>query len=75
MFPTLVRSAVLGAENEFARLGGIAAPFIVLAGASKPAMPFTIFGVASLVAGALIFTLPETLGTTTPDTIDVSSMH
>lgn len=32
MFPTLVRSAVLGAENQAARVGGIAAPFIVLLG-------------------------------------------
>jgi hypothetical protein len=30
-----VRSAVLGAENEAARVGGIAAPFIVLAGTSS----------------------------------------
>ncbi|GFR46601.1 hypothetical protein Agub_g8204 [Astrephomene gubernaculifera] len=71
MFPTLVRSAVLGAENEAARVGGIAAPFIVLLGATtgQGAMPFIIFGVASLVAGGAIFTLPETLGTTMPDTM------
>ncbi|PNW78695.1 hypothetical protein CHLRE_09g387060v5 [Chlamydomonas reinhardtii] len=71
MFPTLVRSAVLGAENEAARVGGIAAPFIVLVGVStgQGAMPFIIFGIASLVAGAAIFTLPETLGTRLPDTM------
>lgn len=32
-------------------------------------MPFIIFGIASLVAGAAIFTLPETLGTRLPDTM------
>ncbi|EFJ44180.1 hypothetical protein VOLCADRAFT_95576 [Volvox carteri f. nagariensis] len=71
MFPTLVRSAVLGAENEAARVGGISAPFIVLVGIStgQAAMPFIIFGVTSLVAGVAIFTLPETLGTTLPDTM------
>ncbi|GLI62485.1 hypothetical protein VaNZ11_005116 [Volvox africanus] len=71
MFPTLVRSAVLGAENEAARVGGISAPFIVLVGIStgQGAMPFIIFGVTSVVAGFAIFTLPETLGTTLPDTM------
>ncbi|KAG2484872.1 hypothetical protein HYH03_016357 [Edaphochlamys debaryana] len=71
MFPTLVRSAVLGAQNQAARVGGISAPFIVLVGIStgQSAMPFIIFGVASLVAGVAIFTLPETLGTTLPDTM------
>ncbi|GLC46023.1 hypothetical protein PLESTM_001815200 [Pleodorina starrii] len=71
MFPTLVRSAVLGAENEAARVGGISAPFIVLVGVStgQAAMPFIIFGVTSLVAGVAIFTLPETLGTKLPDTM------
>lgn len=38
LFPTLVRSAVLGAENEAARVGGIAAPFIVLL-VSQPVHP------------------------------------
>lgn len=71
LFPTLVRSAVLGAENEAARVGGIAAPFIVLLGTSLNAtsLPFLIFGVTSITAGALIFTLPETLGLPTPDTM------
>ena len=37
--------------------------------ATQGAMPFIIFGIASLVAGAAIFTLPETLGTRLPDTM------
>jgi hypothetical protein len=71
-----VRSAVLGAENEAARVGGISAPFIVLVGIStgQPAMPFIIFGVTALVAGVAIFTLPETLGTTLPDTMAGGSL-
>eukprot|EP00197_Chlamydomonas_leiostraca_P012629 CAMPEP_0202879236 /NCGR_PEP_ID=MMETSP1391-20130828/33331_1 /ASSEMBLY_ACC=CAM_ASM_000867 /TAXON_ID=1034604 /ORGANISM="Chlamydomonas leiostraca, Strain SAG 11-49" /LENGTH=609 /DNA_ID=CAMNT_0049561553 /DNA_START=103 /DNA_END=1928 /DNA_ORIENTATION=+ len=71
LFPTLVRSAVLGAENEAARVGGIAAPWIVLLGTqlNMPAMPFLIFGCTSVLAGLLIFTLPETLGAPMPDTM------
>lgn len=64
---------MLGAENEAARVGGIAAPFIVLVGVStgQGALPFIVFGVASLLAGGAIFTLPETLGTALPDTMQV----
>ncbi|GFH08008.1 MFS domain-containing protein, partial [Haematococcus lacustris] len=71
LFPTLVRSAVLGAENESARLGGIAAPFVVLLGTQlhNPSLPFVLFGVTSVLAGLLILTLPETLGAPLPDTM------
>lgn len=74
LFPTFIRSAVLGVENEAARLGGIAAPFIVLIGTAKHSMaiPFLIFGTSSLLAGLLFFTMPETLGTALPDTMSVS---
>lgn len=41
---------MLGAENEAARLGGIAAPFIVLLGTqlNNTTMPFLIFGCTSV---------------------------
>jgi hypothetical protein len=71
LFPTLVRSAVLGLENEAARVGGIAAPFIVLAGSQmhNAALPFLLFGCTSLLASLLIITLPETLGAPMPDSM------
>ena len=64
---------MLGAENEAARVGGIIAPFIVLAGQStdSQALPFLTFGLASVLAGLLTFTLPETLGVPLPDTMHV----
>ncbi len=72
-----MRSAVLGAENQAARVGGIVAPFIVLAGnsvgGSASLVPFLTFGLASVLAGLLIFTLPETLGVALPDTMQVSA--
>eukprot|EP00878_Enallax_costatus_P027441 GHUV01029553.1.p1 GENE.GHUV01029553.1~~GHUV01029553.1.p1 ORF type:complete len:151 (+),score=47.84 GHUV01029553.1:419-871(+) len=40
------------------------------AGSGKAsAVPFLVFGVAGLLAGLLVFTLPETLGVPLPDTI------
>lgn len=76
LFPTLIRSAVLGYQNQAARIGGIIAPFIVMAGTAAgsgkaSAVPFLVFGVAGLLAGLLVFTLPETLGVPLPDTIQV----
>lgn len=78
LFPTLVRSAVLGAQNEAARIGGIAAPFVVLLGTNLHSneLPFLVFGLTSVTAGAGIFTLPETLGLATPDTMqDMSNIR
>lgn len=77
LFPTQVRSAVLGYENQAARVGGIMAPFIVMAGSASGGggsnlVPFLTFGATSMLAGLLIFTLPETLGVPLPDTMQVS---
>lgn len=78
LFPTLIRSAVLGAVNQAARVGGIAAPFVAMAGAAVKSgpgaanpglVPFLTFGAACLLGGALTFTLPETLGAPLPDTM------
>lgn len=74
LFPTLIRSAVLGYQNQAARVGGIIAPFIVMASATSGAgslIPFLTFGAAAVVAGLLICTLPETLGVPLPDTMQV----
>ena len=59
--------------SQAARLGGIASPFVVLLGTSlhSPSLTFYIFGFSSLLGGLLIFTLPETLGVPTPDTMKV----
>ena len=54
LFPTVVRSAALGANSSAARLGGVFAPLIVAAAvaAHAPLLSFAIFGVTSLAAGA-----------------------
>lgn len=72
----MIRSAVLGYQNQAARVGAIIAPFLVMASASGGAggsamVPFLVFGVASVLASLLIFTLPETLGVPLPDTMEV----
>lgn len=69
---------MLGYQNQAARVGGIIAPFIVMAGSAAGsgganAVPFLVFGAAGLLAGLLVFTLPETLGVPLPDTLQVKS--
>lgn len=58
-------------------MGGIIAPFIVMASAGSAGggsmVPFLTFGAASVLAGLLIFTLPETLGAPLPDTMEVGA--
>lgn len=76
LFPTIIRSAVLGYQNQAARVGGIVAPFIVMAGSASgsggaSAVPFLVFGAAAILSGLLVFTLPETLGVPLPDTLQV----
>ena len=58
---------------QSARIGGIAAPAVVLLGAYGPGqvIPFLLFGFITLAAGLSTCLLPETLGTTVPETVQV----
>lgn len=59
LFPTVVRSAALGANSAAARMGGVIAPLVVLAAALMHAgtLSFAVFGLTSFVAGAAPFPL------------------
>jgi len=69
LFPTVLRSAGMGMSSTAARVGGIAAPMVVLMSSVFQALPMLIFGVVAFLAGLLILTLPETLGKTAPETV------
>nr|XP_053656596.1 organic cation transporter protein-like [Cherax quadricarinatus] len=70
LFPTEVRIRGLGTSFMVSRLGAIVAPvvtdYLVLIHAWLPSV---VFGVASVVAGLVTFTLPETLNVTLLDTV------
>ena len=53
-----------------ARMSGILAPFILILGDYWSALPFIIFGVNAIIAGILALLLPETLGTSLPQTLE-----
>ena len=52
------------------RLSGILAPFILLLGNYWEPLPVIFFGVNAITAGLLALLLPETLGTSLPQTLE-----
>lgn len=76
LFATPIRASAMGIFNEAGRLGSIIAPLMLMVGSQvKPDnavfVPFLAFGVAALLAGILALVLPETLGASMPEDIEV----
>ncbi|XP_021380014.1 organic cation transporter protein-like isoform X2 [Mizuhopecten yessoensis] len=74
LFPTVVRNSGLGVCSCVARLGSMAAPYIVqwgndIGGRLGKAFPLAVFSGLTIVAGVLTLHLPETLGQELPETI------
>ena len=70
IFPTTLRNSAMGLVSFAARIGGIAAPFLAKLGEILPNMHFFIFGITTLVSGALNMYLPETKGAPLPENIE-----
>ncbi|XP_038044780.1 organic cation transporter protein-like [Patiria miniata] len=70
IFPTILRSAAVGAASVVSRAGGMVAPFIVYLNVIHNSIPMIVFGVVSLVAGLLVLPLPETNNRALPETLD-----
>lgn len=70
LFPTKVRNVAVGAASTFARVGSMAAPYIVdLLGALHAAIPVVIFAIFAATAGLFALLLPETLNKKMPETV------
>ncbi|XP_076819993.1 organic cation transporter protein-like [Clavelina lepadiformis] len=70
VFPTPIRSAATGMCSAWARVGGIASPLIAMLTLIAPNLPYTIFGIISLVTAFVILILPETGNVKLPSTIE-----
>lgn len=70
LFPTVVRNMSMGASSTSMRVGSMIAPFISNLSLTIPWLPTVIFGVAPIAAGAVCLLLPETKGTTLPDSME-----
>ncbi|XP_060072912.1 organic cation transporter protein-like [Ylistrum balloti] len=77
LYPTVVRTAGMGASSSCARIGGMIAPYIadlnkVIDGDLGRAVPLVVFGTMSVVAGILSLWLPETNKKDLPETLEDS---
>ncbi|KAB7493648.1 Solute carrier family 22 member 3 [Armadillidium nasatum] len=71
LVPTTVRNIAVGTSSMWARVGSMLAPFIVDSlGEVHYAIPSTVFGILSLMAGFLDLLLPETGKIPMPETIE-----
>ncbi|XP_071801412.1 organic cation transporter protein-like [Asterias amurensis] len=69
LFPTPVRAVGLGVCSVAARIGGILSPVILLLGDVFESLPLVLFGSSAVLAGLLVFLLPETRGQQLPQTL------
>ncbi|KAK6621085.1 hypothetical protein RUM43_011391 [Polyplax serrata] len=71
LFPTLLRNTAIGCCSTAAHIGSMSAPLIVdILGAYAWFIPSTVCGVVTVLAGTMIFLLPETKDKPLPDTTD-----
>ncbi|XP_031557354.1 organic cation transporter protein-like [Actinia tenebrosa] len=64
LFPTVLRNTAQGTGSTSARIGGILAPFVAMMSQLPGfgiAGPVIIFGVLALIAGVMMYWIPETL--------------
>ncbi|KAL7033716.1 hypothetical protein ACKWTF_007690 [Chironomus riparius] len=70
LFPTVVRSSLMGLGSMMARLSGALTPLIILFDSLNPKIPAIIFGAVSVVSGLWVLLLPETNGQKMPESLE-----
>lgn len=70
VFPTQLRLVAIGGSSMFARVGAILSPFVPLLAPVASYLPYTIFGVVSIVGAMCTLLLPETLNKPSPEMSD-----
>ncbi|XP_063218284.1 organic cation transporter protein-like isoform X2 [Bacillus rossius redtenbacheri] len=70
LFPTVLRNVGIGTCSTCARVGGIAAPYVIYSANVWQPFPEVIFGLITMAGGLLGLMLPETLNRKLPDTVE-----
>ncbi|KAM3824865.1 solute carrier family 22 member 6-B-like [Vipera latastei] len=69
LFPTVIRQTGSSFTTVMARLGGIIAPLVLMAGDYQPFLPLVLFGVTPIVSGVSAVFLPEMFNVPLLDTV------
>uniref|UniRef100_A0A4W5K492 Solute carrier family 22 member 5 n=1 Tax=Hucho hucho TaxID=62062 RepID=A0A4W5K492_9TELE len=70
IYPTVVRSAGVGICSSAARIGTIAAPYIIYLGSINKYLPYIIMGSMTVASSAVNLFLPETFRKELPETVE-----
>lgn len=75
LFPTVLRTSVIGVCSMAGRTGSITSAYVGEIGSVVPtklgkALPLMIFGAVEIMAGILALTLPETVNTSLPESVE-----
>ncbi|XP_072907642.1 solute carrier family 22 member 2-like [Hemitrygon akajei] len=71
LYPTFLRNFAVSICSAMCDLGGVVAPFVLYRLVVVwTELPLVVFGLSALLAGGLVFYLPETKGTRLPETIE-----
>ncbi|XP_022331022.2 organic cation transporter protein-like isoform X2 [Crassostrea virginica] len=72
LFPTVLRSFIMGLSGAGSRVGSILSPYLfyMASGTFGKILPFLLYGILTFVVGILSFKLPETTLTKLPQQVD-----
>ncbi|XP_034149021.1 solute carrier family 22 member 5 [Esox lucius] len=70
IYPTVVRSAGVGMCSSAARIGTIAAPYVIYLGSVNKYLPYIIMGSLTVASSAMNIFLPETFRKELPETVE-----
>ncbi|XP_028659839.2 solute carrier family 22 member 6-A-like isoform X1 [Erpetoichthys calabaricus] len=70
LYPTVIRQTGMGFGSTMARVGSMTAPIVMMLEDYLYGLPLMVYGALPVIAGLIVFFLPETRNMPLPDTIE-----